>query len=236
MSASLPTLTVPPNPPSPCRGQRKASIAGANPASPNPIAMRTPRFRTWRRLTPISSSSTGSYSTTSPPRRRASIPPNDEARVSSERSRPVASSSVDVDAGASVDVDAVASSLRLRVSRDNDPVDAARARPASITTETAATNKMTMMTNGTSTDELLQLEEDALVPGEDEVEAFAPEERTDDHEHGPHHQEHGQHDDRELAIGGFVRRVLVDVRRDREHTEGNAGNGHTRNHGVEHLE
>ena len=79
------------------------------------------------------------------------MPPNDEERVSSERSRPVASSSVDVGAVGSVDVEAFASSSRLRVSRDNEPVEAARARPASITTETAATTRMTMMTIGTST-------------------------------------------------------------------------------------
>ena len=146
-------LTVPPKPPRPCSGQRNASIAAPNPASPNPIAVSRPRLRNWRRLTPISSSSTGSYSATSPPRRRASMPPNDEARVSSERSRPVASRSVDEVVATSVDVDVelVASSSRLRVSRDNAPV-AARARPASITTETAATNKMTMMTIGTSTE------------------------------------------------------------------------------------
>ena len=53
-------------------------------------------------------------------------------------------------AAVSVDAGSLVSASRFRVSRDNAPVDAARARPASITTETAATNKMTMMTIGTS--------------------------------------------------------------------------------------
>ena len=91
--------------PSPCRrnrarfcsGQRNASIAGANPAAAKPTAVSRPRLRNCRRVTPSSSSSTGSYSTTAPPRRRTR--PCD-ACVSSERSRPVASSSVEVDIAA----------------------------------------------------------------------------------------------------------------------------------------
>jgi hypothetical protein len=43
-------------------------------------------------------------------------------------------------------------SSRLRVSRDNDPVDAARARPVITTTDTAAASKIRMMTIATSTE------------------------------------------------------------------------------------
>src|SRR5262249_11809377 len=52
----------------------------------------------------------------------------------------------------------------------------------------------------------LQLEEDALVPREHEVEALAPEERANDDEDGPHHQEHRHHHDRELPVVRLVRR------------------------------
>src|SRR5207253_1761027 len=75
--------------------------------------------------------------------------------------------------------------------------------------------------------EFLQVEDvmDALAPREDEVEALASEERSDDDEHGPEHKEERHDRDGELTILRFVGRVLVDVAR-----ECKPGEADTRDH------
>src|SRR5262245_20034828 len=82
----------------------------------------------------------------------------------------------------------------------------------------------------------LQLEEDAVVPREDEVEARSPEERTDDDDHRPHHHEQREDRDRELAVLRVMRRVLVDEWRHREEEQPHSRDRHSGHHRVEHRE
>ena len=105
------------------------------------MTVSTARLRNCRRVTPSSSSSTGSHLTTSPLGRTAGTSPA-ISRVSSERSRPVASSSVDADTGSPSTTGCDWS--RDFVSRDSVPV-VARRRLAVRKIVAAATSKMTMI-------------------------------------------------------------------------------------------
>src|SRR3954447_26661818 len=105
---------------------------------------------------------------------------------------------------------------RLRVSRDSWPmaVSVSRRRDAANTTATARTRKTTMRTIRRVIGGLgsrSELEEQARGPRRDEVEARATKERADDDEDGPEHEEHREQGDRELAVLGLGRRVLVHV-------------------------
>src|SRR5258708_32636610 len=90
----------------------------------------------------------------------------------------------------------------------------------------------TVMTSSSEVEDVV----DALTPGQDEVEAFPAEERSDQDEHRPEHHEEGHQGDGELPVLGLVGRVLVDPAGDGERTEPNPGDGHARDHRVEHRQ
>ena len=109
---------------------------------------------------------------------------------------------------------------RLTVSPDRAPAPRTSLRRARVknataarTTTTATTMAMTaavLMTGLLSA--ALQLEEQAVVPGQDEVEAGPSEERADDDEHRPEHEVHGHQRGDELAILRLVRRIAIEIR------------------------
>src|ERR1700730_11217463 len=125
---------------------------------------------------------------------------------------------------------------RCRVSRLRRPVFA-RLRALPSTTSPAAAIRTITATMMTATFcSYLQLEEDPVVPREHEVEALTAEERPDDDEHCPQHDEHGEDRDGELPVLREMRRVLVDEGREGEEPQPDAGDGHARDHRVEHGE
>ena len=135
---ALPTLTLPPKPLEP-DGQRNARIAGAEHGRPRSRTRRAaPRLRNCRRVTPSSSSSTGSYSTTvaaAPHGRRR--PPMSRASRRSARGRSLRARSTSMPRARSRPR---RDWSRLRVSRDSVPV-VDRRRFAVKKTVTAATRQ-----------------------------------------------------------------------------------------------
>ena len=198
----------------PCRrsrrrpdGQRNASAAAPKAPSPSPLPARIDRLKNCRRVTPSSSSSTGSYST--------GVFAADGSGLLADRCARLDRTARLVGAGACLPatrprpssrrsgVTASTASMRppprARVSRARRTGGRRRAARDHHGATTARATAMTMRW-AMPTRLLLQLEEDAVVPGEHEVEPGSPEERTDDDEHRPEHQEDREDRDRELPV------------------------------------
>ena len=209
MSASLPTLILPPKPPRRLRPQEAEHRGAERRRGRAPIAVRMPRLRNCRRVTPSSSGSTGiarrpaspaaAGTSASPPRALESRRPLDLAarsarRRSARRRRGRARRS------------------RPAVSRD----ERRRWRAPASRPARAATSSTTTATSDDDDRDDDDEDDDGhrscsysskKMPsfhGNDEVEARAPEERADDDEHRPEHQEHREDRDRELAVLGLV--------------------------------
>src|SRR4051812_9003551 len=244
MSVSLPTRIFEPKPPV-LDGQRKPTTARPNAVSPKLISVMMLRFRNRRRVTPTTSGSGGTQGASAPELALTTAVPGSRRSSATpfSTSRPVVAGA----AGSTVRPSVARRLSRLRVSRLSaptaSPVSRRRATPANSTTASTArtATPIPMMAPlliraprpfGSSS----QVEEQPFPPGEGEVEAGSPEEHADHHEHSPEHEEHGHQRDRKLAVLGLVARVAVGVRRQHEGEEPDAGDGHARDHRVEHRE
>src|SRR5690606_37947521 len=234
MSSSLPTLIFPPKPPVPL-GHRKASVLAPKPDRPNRNDTTIDRLKNWRRVTPRVSSSGGTQATGG---RSSTATGADDARRSSaaarSTSRPVTGRSPpDRSTGprSRRTVSPLSMPWAAPVSRRR--AEANSSTPASTTRTGTA---MRMIVPGLMVWSFLrsQLEEQAFVPGEHEVLLGAAEERTDQHEHRPRHEEDREQRDRELAVLRLVRRVAVNVGGQDQADETDAGQRHAGDHGVEH--
>src|SRR5438309_3145921 len=192
-------------------GHRNAIVAAPNAPRPMPKSWTMPRLRNWRRVTPSVSGSSGTRraggagggaSTTARSCSRSST-------AARSTSRPVRRAAIAGSASSG------ASRSRRRVSRVSSPTAVRRSRRAAVVSPTVTSIKSATGTAMATTvpadisrppseasEDESQIEDvvDPALPGEDEVEAGAPEERADDHEHGPEHHEHEHHRDGELAV------------------------------------
>ncbi len=183
-STMLPTLILEPKPLTPW-GQRKAREAPPNPDRPRPIMPTRLRLKNWRRLTPraigsgATNGSSGADSTVTTSSERA-------AAAAASTSRPVGADELcPASTGLALS--------RFRVSRERP--EALRSRRFEALTNTTAartTSSTTAMAtpmvsscgpsgerSGNGDARRSQLEEDARVPREDEVETRTSEERSD---------------------------------------------------------
>src|SRR4029079_1804794 len=128
---------------------------------------------------------------------------------------------------------------RRRVSALRCPVTRSASRRRSdekIISATSSSSTGMAMTNTVMCALPLELEEDAVLPREHEVEAGSGEERADDDEDCPEHHEDREERDRELPGLGLVGRIAIDVRRQDQGEEPDARDGHAGHHRVEHRE
>src|SRR6185295_18090482 len=219
-------------------GHRKAIMATLKLPSTRLWAARMLRLKNCRRFTPRDSGSAGA----SP--KRISPPPMETTdfpaptgsrlwRASPARARASSLSSTVATAAP------VSERSALRASLVSEPVEerwreivvATASNPAS-TRRTGMAIRRTVLAFIGGYSSALEVEEGAGLPGVDEVEARAPEERADDDEHGPEHQEHGEEADGELAVVGFRRWVLVDVGGHHQDDQAHAGDRHAGHHRV----
>src|SRR4051812_34009752 len=216
MSSYLPIGTLPPKPPV-LVGHRNATKAAAeNVPMPAAISEMVARLKNCRRLTPIASGSGGTHGVS---------PVSDSigAKATPVRATtPSASASAAVRAtgAATAGAAARASASRRSVSLLSAPAPRTSERRARVTNASApsTTTTATPMTMAAVVLMLVlpspgsQLEEQAVTPRQDEVEAGTTEERADQHERGPEHDVHGHECGREFAVFGLVGGILVDVR------------------------
>src|SRR5688500_14920392 len=213
--------------------------AAENVPMPAAISETEARLKNWRLLTPIASGSGGihgvrpvslSIGTKAPPV-RATTPSAS------------ASAAVRATGAAGGGVAARASASRRSVSLLSAPAPRTSDRRARVTnasapstTTTAPPRTMAAVVLMTPPSPGSQLEEQAVAPRQDEVEAGTAEERADHHERRPEHDVHGHQRGRELAVLGLVGRVLVDVGGEDQHDQADAGNRDAGDHRVEHRQ
>src|SRR4051812_6117936 len=166
--------------------------ATPKPEMPTPMSVTAERLKNWRRVKAMVSGSGGVHGAGAAERAGSSAVER-SATAARSISRPVT-------AGSSTVAGTVLRSRR-RVSRDSEPAPLRTSpRRAAVTKAMAASTTMAAMTMTMTAVELIcgtsEIEEDAVAPREGEVEPGAAEERTDDDENGPEHQE-----DREQGDG-----------------------------------
>src|SRR3954454_14228023 len=206
--------------------------ATPKPERPTLINVTVERLKNWRRVNPMVSAS-GGVQGAGAADRAGSRAVERSATAARSISRPVTEGSSTA-AG-------TARRSRRRVSRDSEPAPRRTSpRRAAVTKAMAARTTTAAMTMAITAVELIcgtsEIEEDAVAPREGEVETRAAEERADDHEHGPEHEEDGEESDGELPVLRLVARIAIDIRRQHEGEQAHAGDGHARHHRVEHGE
>src|SRR3954447_24559139 len=239
MSSYLPIGTLPPKPPV-LVGHRNATKGAAeNVPMPAAISEMVARLKNCRRLTPIASGSGGTHGVS---------PVSDSigAKATPVRATtPSASASAAVRAtgAATAGAAARASASRRSVSLLRAPAPRTserRARvtnasaPSTTTTATPMTMAAVVLMRSLSLDS--EVEEQAVLPRQNEVEPRSSEERPDEDQGCPEHDVHRHQRRRELTILRLVRRVLVDVRGEDQHDQTHAGDRHAGDHRVEHRE